>query len=49
VQDALRSLRNKTSISAGTLTVTQEDDTTPAWTATVTTAAGDPLTSIDPA
>ncbi len=49
VQDALRSLRNKTSIAAGTLTVTAEDDTTPAWTAVVTTSPGDPLTSIDPA
>lgn len=49
VQDALRSLRNKTSISAGTLTVCQEDDTTPAWTAAVTTTPGDPLSAIDPA
>lgn len=49
VKDALRSLRNKTSIAGGTLTVTEEDDSTPAWTATVTTAAGDPLSSIDPA
>ena len=49
VQDALRSLRNKSSIAGGTLTVCEEDDSTPAWTATVTTAAGDPLSSIDPA
>jgi hypothetical protein len=49
VQDALRSLRNKVSISAGTLTVTEEDDTTTAWTAAVTTAAGNPLSAIDPA
>jgi hypothetical protein len=49
VQDALRLLRNKSSIAAGTLTVTEEDDTTPAWTAAVTTAAGDPITGLDPA
>jgi hypothetical protein len=49
VQDALRALRNKTAISAGTLTVYQEDDSTSAWTASVTTAAGDPLSGIDPA
>jgi hypothetical protein len=49
VKDALRSLRNKTSISAGTLTVCQEDDSTTAWTAAVTTTPGDPLSAIDPA
>ena len=49
VKDALRSLRNKTSISAGTLTVCEEDDSTPAWTASVTTTPGDPLSAIDPA
>lgn len=49
VQDALRSLRNKSEIVTGTLTVYQEDDSTSAWTAAVTTAAGDPLSSIDPA
>lgn len=49
VKDALRSLRNKTSIAGGTLTVCEEDDVTPAWTAAVTTTAGDPLSAIDPA
>jgi len=49
VKDALRSLRNKSVIAAGTLTVYLEDDTTSAWTAAVTTTAGDPLSSIDPA
>jgi len=49
VKDALRSLRNKSAIAAGTLTVYLEDDTTSAWTAAVTTTAGDPLSSIDPA
>jgi hypothetical protein len=48
VRQALRALRNKTSIAGGVLTVTAEDDVTPAWTAAVTTAPGDPLTSIDP-
>jgi hypothetical protein len=49
VQDALRLLRNKSSVAAGTLTVTQEDDLTPAWTAAVVTTAGNPISSIDPA
>lgn len=49
VRDALRTLRNKSAISAGTLTVYQEDDLTPAFTAAVTTAAGDPISGIDPA
>lgn len=49
VRDAMRLLRNKASIAAGTLTVTQEDDTTSAWTAAVTTAAGSPISVIDPA
>lgn len=49
VKDALKSLRNRTAISGGTLTVYEADDTTPAWTAAVTTAAGNPLTEIDPA
>jgi len=49
VRNALRALRNKQAIAAGTLTVYQEDDTTSAWTAAVTTTAGDPISSIDPA
>lgn len=49
VTDAFRALRNKQEISGGTYTVYQEDDTTSAWTAAVTTAAGNPLSSIDPA
>lgn len=48
VRNALRSLRNKAAIAGGTLTVYQENDTDAAWTAAVTTAAGDPLSSIDP-
>ena len=49
VQDALRASRNKTAISGSTLTVYAEDDTTPAWEATVTTAERDALSGIDPA
>lgn len=49
VKDALRPLRNKTGIVGGTLTVMEEDDVTPAWTAAVTTAPGDPLAAVDPA
>jgi hypothetical protein len=48
VRSALRSLRNKTAIAAGTLTVYQEDDATSAWTAAVVTTAGNPISSIDP-
>jgi hypothetical protein len=50
VRQALRFLRNKWSISSTTLTVTKEDDSTPSWTAEVTTnAAADPVTGSDPA
>lgn len=49
VRDALRASRNKSDLSGGTLTVYEEDDSTPAWTAAVTTAARDPVSSIDPA
>ena len=49
VRDALRALRNKVSVSAGTMTVTQEDDVTTAWTATVTTdGSALPITTIAP-
>jgi hypothetical protein len=47
--NAGRFLRNKWSISGGTLTVTEEDDTTAAWTAAVTgTPSADPVTAVDP-
>ena len=49
VTDALRYLRNRVAISAGTMTVYQENDSTSAWTAAVTTAAGNPISEIDPA
>ncbi len=48
--NALRFLRNKWGVAAGTLTVTKEDDTTSAWTATVSTdAAAVPIIGSDPA
>ena len=47
--NALRFLRNRWTLGADTLTVMREDDTTPAWTATVGTEAGaDPVVSMDP-
>jgi hypothetical protein len=49
VRNALRALRNKVSIAAGTATICQEDDSTAAWTAAVTTAAGNPISGVDPA
>jgi hypothetical protein len=50
VRSALRLLRNKSDVSAGTLTARKEDDSTSAWTAAVTTNAGaNPIVSIDPA
>ena len=48
VRDAFRLLRNFRRIVSGILTVYQEDDNSPAWTATVTTASGNPTNSIDP-
>jgi len=48
--NALRFLRNRYSVSGTTLTVTEEDDTTAAWTSTLTTDANaDPVTGSDPA
>jgi hypothetical protein len=50
VKDAFRAIRNKSVVSAGTLTVYQEDDTTSAWTATVgSDPTAEPIISIDPA
>jgi hypothetical protein len=52
VLNALRLLRNRvdTTTTPGTLTVCEEDDSTPAWTAAITTdAAAEPITEIDPA
>ena len=48
--NAVRFLRNKWTISGGTLTVYKEDDSTSAWTSALTTnAAADPVTTSDPA
>lgn len=49
VRDALRRLRNRVGIAAGTMTVYQENDTSSAWSAAVTTTAGDPISDVDPA
>lgn len=49
VKDALRFLRNKFTVVGTTLTVYQEDDSTTAWTATVTQdPTADPITGSDP-
>ncbi len=48
LRQAVRVLRNKTTIAAGVATVTKEDDSTASWTAAVTTAAGNPITGVDP-
>ena len=47
-RQGLRMLRNKTTITAGVATVTKEDDITASWTAAVTTAAGNPISGVDP-
>lgn len=49
VRSALRFLRNKWDIAAGVLTVRKEDDSTSAWTSTLTTnAAAEAVTASDP-
>lgn len=48
--NALRFLRNKWTLTGATLSVKEEDDTTEAWTAEVSTTPGaDPITGSDPA
>jgi hypothetical protein len=50
VKEALYALRNKVVVSGGnSMTVYATDDTNAAWTASVTTTAGNPITTIDPA
>ncbi len=50
VLNALRHIRNKWSISGTTLTVTKEDDTTAAWTSSLTTtSSANSVTGSDPA
>ena len=46
-RNALRGLRNRVRNQGGTLSIYEEDDTTIAWTAATTTAAGDPMTELD--
>lgn len=49
VRQALRVLRNRVAIAAGTMTVYKENDSTASFTGAVTTAAGNPISEIDPA
>jgi hypothetical protein len=50
VREAFYFLRNRWTVTTGTLTVFQTDDTTTAWTAAVTgTPGADPITGNDPA
>lgn len=50
ISQALHFLRNKWTVSGGTLTVYDTDDTTTSWTASVSSTAGaDPITGNDPA
>ena len=49
VQNALRPLRNRVLIEGSTMTVFTEDDSTSAWTASVTTTADAIITGINPA
>jgi hypothetical protein len=49
VKESLYVNRNKVSIAAGTMTVYASDDTTTAFTAAVTTTAGNPISEVDPA
>lgn len=48
VTQALRRLRNRIRNNAGTLEVYQENDTSLDWQAVITTAAGNPISEIDP-
>lgn len=48
VQNALRPLRNRVAIGGSTLTVYTEDDSTSAWTASITTTTDSPIASINP-
>lgn len=49
VLNAMRFLRNRWAVAAGTLTVYKEDDSTSAWTAAVSdSASADPITGSDP-
>lgn len=49
VTTALYLLRNKVTISGGTMTVYATDDSTSSWTSAITQTAGNPVTASDPA
>jgi hypothetical protein len=48
VQNALRPLRNRVAIGGSTITVFSEDDSTSAWTGSITTTTDSPIASINP-
>lgn len=48
VRQALRALRNKVAIAAGTATIYKEDDVAASWTSAITTTAGNPISTSDP-
>ena len=48
VSGALKRLRNRTRLTAGTLEVYEANDTTLDWTAVATQAAGNPIIEVDP-
>lgn len=48
IRNAFRRLRNRVQITGGNMLVFQEDDTATAYALQVTTAAGDPITEVDP-
>lgn len=48
VSDALKALRNRVALVGTTLTVYEDDDVTPAWTAVVALGARNPINSVDP-
>lgn len=48
VRQALQAMRNRVRINGSTLTVYGEDDTTPAWTAEITTAQRDAINEVNP-
>jgi hypothetical protein len=48
VKHANQKLVNRVAIAGGVMTVYEEDDTTPSYTAAVTTTAGDPISDVDP-
>lgn len=48
VRQALRALRNRVAVVAGTATIYKEDDVTASFTAAVTTAAGNPISETNP-